>query len=119
MYNICIICIIFDAYFENNIDSISFKSPNNKCYLWANGVLRITMTGNNEKLPPTYVAIEEPGNESCNSDLPDLLACGEDGYLGWCCLGWLFSLPTAFCMSRKMKENKPWLKYGIPGTLKI
>ena len=77
------------------------------------------MTGNNDKLPPTYVAIEEPGAEPCNSDLPDLLACGEDGYLGWCCLGWLFSLPTAFCMSRKMKENKPWLKYGIPGTLKI
>ena len=88
-----------------------------------NGVLRITMTGNNDKLPPTYVAVEEPGTESCNSDhfrpIPDLLACGEDGYWGWCCLGWLFSLPTSFCMSRKMKENKPWLKYGIPGTLKI
>ena len=38
-------------------------------------------------------------------------------YPVWFCLGWFFPLPTAFCIGRKMKEKKPFLKYGIPGKL--
>ena len=68
------------------------------------------MTEKDVILSPTYVTI-------ANSDQAgptDLLKC-HDGSSAWCCLGWCFPLTTAFCIGRKMKENKSWLKYGIPG----
>ena len=41
----------------------------------------------------------------------------DPNYVTWCCLGWMFPLPTTYCIGLKMKEKRTWLKYGIPGKL--
>ena len=33
-------------------------------------------------------------------------------YAGWFCLGVICPLSAAYCMGRKMNEEKPFLKYG-------
>ena len=59
---------------------------------------------------PVRIQIDETGpGELCRGP------CGP--YAVWFCLGSFCPLPAAFCIGRKMNEQKTFLKYGIPGKL--
>ena len=49
--------------------------------------------------------------------VPGLCSTGAAGFCTWCWLSLCCTMPTAYFMGRRLKEQYAWIKYGIPGIL--